>query len=65
MAKSKNKVDEAQTTRSLPQIAKQVEDISLRPSREVLQPLREMIVELERGLPPATSGEVLSSRVKW
>jgi len=65
MAKFKNKVDEAQTTRSLPQIAKQVEDISLRPSREVLQPLREMIVELERGLPPATSGEVLSSRVRW
>lgn len=65
MAKFENKVDQAQTTKSLPQIAKQVEDVSLRPSREVLQPLRQMIVELERGLPPATSGEVLSSRARW
>lgn len=62
---AKNKVDEGQITKSLAQIAKQVEEVSLRPSREVLEPLREMIVELERGLPPATSGEVLSSRVRW
>ena len=30
-----------------------------------LRPLREMLDELDRGLPIATSGEVLLSRVAW
>ena len=51
--------------KKLPKIAKEVTNISSRPSREVLQPLRTMLEDLEKGLPPATSGEVLSSRVRW
>ena len=39
--------------------------ISNEPSRDILQPLQAMLAELEDILPTATSGEVLSSRVKW
>jgi len=49
----------------LPEIAKELDDVSSRPSRQALQPLRKMLEGLEKGWPPATSGEVLSSRVRW
>ncbi len=32
---------------------------------KIVMPLRKMLVDLDIGLPEATSGEALSSRVKW
>lgn len=50
---------------AISEIAREVDNISTKPSREALDPLRVMFTELEEGLPTATSGEVLHSQVKW
>ena len=39
--------------------------IGLKPPDGVVQPVREMLAELSRGLPEASSGVFHSARVKW
>ena len=46
-------------------VAQQVDNISNYTSHANLETLRTMYEKLEEGLPSATSGDVLSSRVKW
>ena len=49
---------------TLSDLSKEVEWITNSPTREDLAPLKQMIDELNKGLPSATE-EVLSSRVAW
>ncbi len=44
---------------------KEVEKVVSHAPKEVTKEFRKMLSDLDRGLPRATSGEVLSSRVKW
>lgn len=50
----------------LKELAEMIDYVSKLPSGSPeLKPLEKMLAELDRGLPPATSGEVLNSACKW
>jgi len=44
---------------------RKIEDAVRNPPQSVIDAYRKAIEELEKGLPVATSGEVLSSRADW
>ena len=46
-------------------VSNELERITNNPTYEDLKPLRDMLQELDRGLPRATSAEVLCSRCDW
>jgi hypothetical protein len=61
----KDKARAVEVAGAISEIAHEVDNISTKPSREALEPLRIMFTELEDGFPTATSGDVLHSQVKW
>lgn len=65
VAKGNKVVVAAEVAKAVPVIEKQINRISREAPSSDLKPLRDMLEKLDRDLPIATSGEVLSSRVKW
>ena len=61
----KDKAKAVEVAGAIAEIAREVDNISSKPSQEALEPLRIMFTKLEEGLPTATSGDVLHSQVKW
>lgn len=60
-ARNNKKADQPKITSSTKALKKMVE----RPPDEVINTYRSLLANLNEGLPRASSGEVLNSRVNW